>query len=244
MFLAVLLLIICIVVSITAINKPNLVIVTSVIHTHKSPLSYGTRSVLTARQRFEQTLYTLMSVRTYVPNAYILLVEGSNITPEEEAAFISYGCNRVVNCSRELESFINGPHKTLAEIHMLLFALKTIKPERYSTISKISGRYYLTSNFKWYKYPQQKALYQCEPNGRCNTRYYRIPSKYFKIYKSTLESALRDEDVAKGSKDIEAFNIFKEMPESNKLVQGEQVLGVRGYVAPWGVEVEDFSMKN
>jgi hypothetical protein len=123
----------------------------------------------------------------------------------------------------------------------LLFGLKEVDSSQYATISKISGRYYLTSNFNWNKYPLDSALYQCERESRCNTRYYRIPAEYFSIYKETLEEALADPGITGGRTDIEGYNIFKNFPNGTKLMKDKDpLIGVRGYIAPFGKEVEDF----
>lgn len=223
-------------------KKTNIVIITSVIHTHSSNLSYAPRSVLTPQERFEQTIQTINSINRHVPSVHIVLIEGSKITKEEEDAFKSAGAHQIINCAHELASDINGPHKTIAEIKMILFGLNKIGDlSGYNTFSKISGRYYLTSNFSWRKYPLDGALYQCETPDRCNTRYYRIPREYFDIYRQTLEDALKDPEIMNGSKDIEGYNIYKNFPEATKLLQDKDpLLGVRGYIAPWGREVEDF----
>lgn len=223
-------------------SKENLVIITSVIHTHPSDLSYAPRSVLTPQERFEQTLNTIDSVKKRIPGPYIVLIEGSKITQKEEAAFKDAGVDRIVHCADELASYINGPHKTIAEIKMLLFGLGKIDNlSQYTTLSKISGRYYLTDNFSWGKYPIEKALYQCENPERCNTRYYRIPREYFAVYIQTLKDALNDPEIMSGTKDIEGYNIYRNFPNAVKLLQDKDpLLGVRGYIAPWGREVEDF----
>ena len=220
--------------------RPNLVIITSVIHTSSKPLSYAQRSAITHEERFAQTLKSIRSILSYIPNPYIVLVEGSKLSEEEYRALKEEGCNKILDCSTELSEHINGKHKSPAEARMLLFALDRIEPSCFSTISKLSGRYYLTKRYSWHRYPLWKVLYQCERENRCNTRYYRIPSDYFAIYKKTLEDALRDEEFYTGRKDIEDYNIFKDFPSHSRLMQGVQKLGVEGYVAPWNMIVEDF----
>lgn len=223
-------------------QKENLVIITSVIHTHPSDLSYAPRSVLTPQERFDQTLNTISSVIKHIPSAHIVIIEGSKITQKEEATFKSAGAHQIIHCADDLESYINGPHKTIAEIKMLLYGFNKITNlHQYTTLSKISGRYYLTDNFSWIKHPLDEALYQCENPDRCNTRYYRIPNKYFDIYLHTLSDALNDPEIMSGTKDIEGYNIYRNFPQATKLLQDKDpLLGVRGYIAPWGREVEDF----
>lgn len=235
------LVIICFTILLWIMLKPNLVFITSVIHTHHSNLSYGVRSKYSPQQRYEQTLNTIASIRKHVPNPYIVLIEGSHLTELEELGFQLAGVNTIIYCADELAEHINGPHKSVAEINMLLFAIQQIRLSKFATISKISGRYYLTDNFNWKKYSKDKAFFQCEtpPSTKCNTRYYRIPSKYYKEYIETLQTALTDPMVIEGTKDIETYNIFKDFEDTEKLIEGETVMGVRGFIAPWGCEIED-----
>lgn len=222
-------------------QKPNLVFITSVIHTHPSNLSYGVRSKYTHNQRYEQSIHTIESIKKHVPNPFIVLIEGSHLTESEKSGFKRAGAHKIIYCADELATYINGPHKSLAEIHMLLFAIKQIDLSRFETISKISGRYYLSDNFDWYRFSNNKALFQCEtpPSTKCNTRYYRIPQKYYNKYTKILEKALRDPKVIDGTKDIETYNIFTDFQDSDKIIKGESIMGVKGYIAPLGVEVED-----
>lgn len=235
------LIIICFTLMLWIILKPNLVFITSVIHTHHSNLSYGVRSKYSPQQRYEQTLNTIDSIRKHVPNPYIVLIEGSHLTELEQFGFELAGVNKIINCADELAQYINGPHKSVAEINMLLFALQKINLNKFNTLSKISGRYYLTANFNWYRSGNDKAFFQCEtpPSTKCNTRYYRIPSKYYKDYKQTLQDALKDPSVIDGTTDIETYNIFQNFKDAEKVIEGETIMGVKGYIAPWGCEVED-----
>jgi len=222
-------------------QKPNLVFITSVIHTHPSNLSYGVRSKYTPTERYEQTINTIESVQKHVPNPFIVLIEGSHLSESEETGFKRKGVHKIIYCADELKEYINGPHKSVAEINMLLFAIKQMNLSNFETVSKISGRYYLSDNFDWYKYSNKKALFQCEtpPSTKCNTRYYRIPAKYYNKYTKILEKALRDPKVIDGTKDIETYNIFTDFQDSDKIIKGESIMGVKGYIAPLGVEVED-----
>jgi len=50
---------------------------------------------------------------------------------------------------------------------------------------------------------------------------------------------LRDPKVIDGTKDIETYNIFTDFQDSDKIIKGESIMGVKGYIAPLGIEVED-----
>ena len=67
----------------------NLVLITSIIATPNIPLSYTpTRSVFTHNERFEQTKYTIQSIKEKIPNAKIFIVECSFLTEEQNVFFI------------------------------------------------------------------------------------------------------------------------------------------------------------
>ena len=63
----------------------NLILVTSVINTPNKALSYSKiRSVFSRKERLEQTKKTINSIKHYIPDHKIFLVECSDFTEEEE----------------------------------------------------------------------------------------------------------------------------------------------------------------
>lgn len=136
----------------------NIVIITSTINTIKLPLSYtNTRSIYTEEERFQQTLLTIESIKKYIPNYVIILLETSKINEiKEDTLSIEIGENGLyLNYSNDevLLRIINGNNKSYAEGSTILKFLKSIDFKRLcSTTSKkvnlfkISGRYYLNNN--------------------------------------------------------------------------------------------------
>ena len=195
---------------------------------------------MTHEERFNQTIQTIESIKKHIPNCYIALIEGSKLNKEKEIILSNTGCNMIHNVSEKMANYINGPNKSLAEIHMIMDYLKTINLHEYATLNKISGRYYLTDNYQWERYPTSKALYQCDWIANCNRRYYRIPSQYFDVYVNTLQEALDSPDFVNGKFSIENYNIFRHMEDHISLMRENNVkLGVAGFVAPYGMVVED-----
>lgn len=222
----------------------NLVLITSVIHTVNAPLSYSdSRSVYKHSTRLEQTIKTIESVIKYIPDPYIVLIEGSDLTSEEEKTLINSGLNKIHKVSPQIKELINSPHKSVGEVNILLDYLKTMDGnEHYKTISKISGRYYLTDKFKWNKYPIDKALYQCDSDKWCNTRYYRFPMKYYHLFIKRLQNALETKSFIDGLDCVETFNMFSFFPESVRLMRNkDEMLGVKGNDSAAGSVVEDFT---
>jgi len=229
-------------------SQQNLVLITSVIHTAQSRLSYGQRSVMTPAERFQQTLETIKSVKDKIPNPYIVLIEGSDITPDERDAFLDAGCDYVHRTSPSIQHIIDGPHKSVAEVNMLLDAPR-FENMTFDTFSKISGRYVLTNNFSWDNAKNDAPLYACKDATYCYTRYYRFPYSAYPQYRAVLQEALQNQDFVEGRIDIETYNIFKSFSTKNRYIlstdeKGNQIpkLGVKGVMAPFGVSIEDMTV--
>lgn len=163
------------------------IIITSVIQTSNKPLSYSeSRSIYSHQQRFEQTLETIESIRKYMPNVHILLIECS---PSSEwmdqlkarvDQFINLEFNEIVNNSLE---------KGLGEKILLLTALSNLK-EEYSNIYKITGRYVLLNPIEWD--PSDLPTF-CKTNqygmeNGVHTFFYRIPKSKLSLFKEVLNS--------------------------------------------------------
>lgn len=130
----------------------NLILITSVINTPNTPLSYtNTRSVFSRQDRFEQTKKTIQSVKEKLSNSKIIIVECSNFN-EEENNYFKENCDYILNLwnKKELHNYIFGPSKSLGEGTMTIEALKYIEELNleYQYLYKISGRYWLNENFK------------------------------------------------------------------------------------------------
>ena len=163
------------------------VIVTSVVQTTTNPLSYSeTRSIYSHQQRFEQTLETIESIRTYMPNTHILLIECSphsewmNQLKARVDQFINLEFNEVVN---------NGVEKGLGEKTLFLMALSNLT-ETYDNIYKITGRYVLQNPIEWE--PSDLPTF-CRTNNYgmengVHTFFYRIPNSKLSLFKEILES--------------------------------------------------------
>ena len=231
----------------------NLVIISSVIHTSSKPLIansddtlyYHQRSTISPKERFKQTLLTIKSVKKKIPNATIILLEGSKLSPEETKILLDKGVNYIHDESVELNDIINSPYKSIAEVHMILhFMYSDYFKNNYmhfNTFSKISGRYFLTDNFKFNKYSRDKVICHCPNELKCNTRYYRIPMTLIDKYIKSLEDALIDPIFANHKTDIEGYNIFKIFNDSDRIkIRKPDILGVAGVQAPWSAFVEDF----
>jgi thymidylate synthase len=165
----------------------SFVLITSVINTPNTPLSYtNTRSVFSRQDRFEQTKKTIKSVREKLSNSKIIIVECSDFN-EEENNYFKENCNYILNLwnKKELHNYIFGPSKSLGEGTMTIEALKYIKELNleYQYLYKISGRYWLNENFKIENI--QNNIFK-----RINKNENNVFTALYKIDKKTVEKLL------------------------------------------------------
>lgn len=116
----------------------NLVIVTSMLR----PLSG--RSVFTVSERISQTTKTIESIKAKIPKCYIVLVEGSFINKEEEELFKTLSNHLYITDV----SFHDKSHGEALLIYNYLTSDHFSNViSSCSTITKLSGRYYLNEGF-------------------------------------------------------------------------------------------------
>lgn len=103
-------------------------LITSVIDTPQIPLSYTpTRSAFTKEERYEQTKKSIQSIRTYLPNSKILLIECSNLT-EEYQNYITSHVDYFLNIYNEEEKrkHVYSIYKAEGESQLMIDGLKFI----------------------------------------------------------------------------------------------------------------------
>ena len=136
----------------------NITLITSVINTSDQPLSYtDKRSFWTKEERYEQTKKTIESIRKYIPNTKILLVECSQLTENEIKYFVDntdYFLNLYDLNNKTILEKINSPSKSMGEGTMTIYAIDFIFKNniKFDNLFKISGRYWLNDKFNYMDY--------------------------------------------------------------------------------------------
>ena len=130
----------------------DVLIITSVINISSNPLSYTrTRSVYSHEKRFLQTIQTIESVRKYYPDFYIVLVEGSEIDKTNENTLIEKVDYYMNISNTKYKQYIDSRSKAAGESSIILAYLTSDhfnnNKNNINSISKLSGRYLLQSNF-------------------------------------------------------------------------------------------------
>jgi hypothetical protein len=177
----------------------NLVLITSVINVSSEPYPSApyfynfntdstlppTRSIYSINERVEQTLNTINSIKTHIPESYIVLLEGSKCSEALQQLFKNntdeyYDSSQFEN----VYTAVNSINKGLGEIQLLLSYLQSnsykLLRKITKTITKISGRYVLLDSFKYYDNISHiicKNIYN-NNTSQMITYYYQLPYTY------------------------------------------------------------------
>jgi hypothetical protein len=213
----------------------DIFLITSVINTGDAPWSYtNTRSFFSSEERFQQTLYTIESIRRLGGAIKIFFVECSLLSDEQEK-----------NISSKVDYFVNlygdedGKNACLVTYKKGYGeAVQTKKVVEYimeNNISfrrffKISGRYYLNNFFNENKYSVDSFTFSKKfpDSNSYATTLYCVPFKFLEVYNSKLREVIEYyKNNTVGLESILAGNL-------NPKIELEP-LGVSGLVAVDGI---------
>lgn len=170
-------------------------IITSVINTIATELTYGVRSYYSMNDRFNQTLQTINSIKYYVPTADIYLIEGSNIPHKMEFILESLVKNYSnIHINSELRKGIESKLKGYGESNQIYYAINKYDMSKYDYIFKISGRYYLSDNFNLDNLIGYNNIVFCKgkkPPPIVSTVLYMIPNKDINLIKLSYNMIIR-----------------------------------------------------
>jgi len=165
----------------------NLILITSIIHAPNLPLSYiSTRSVFTPRERFEQTKRTILSIREKIPKSQIIIVECSDLTHEENE-YLTTNSDYFINLIDNIEAKNNiySMSKSLGEGTMTMFAMDYINKNNiyFDNFFKITGRYWLSDNFNYGNFDNNKIIVHYINNNSNN-----VSTSLYKLYKNDVNN--------------------------------------------------------
>jgi hypothetical protein len=152
----------------------DIVFISSVIGVLNEPLTYTkTRSVFTKEERFEQTLETIVSIRKYLPNAKILLVETSYLNEgeiEKIKANVDYFLNMIDDAAAKM-TCLYSPKKGFGEAMQTKMAVQYLLENKisYTLFFKISGRYVFTEKFNRLEYSDTEYTFLNAANETPNS---------------------------------------------------------------------------
>jgi len=208
----------------------NLIIITSVINIPNYPFSYtNIRSTYNREERFQQTKNTIISLKNKIPNNKILLVECSELN--EEIEYINENVDYFINFygNDVLEKYIFGLSKSLGENTLILGAIDYLIDNniQYKNLYKISGRYWLTDNFDYNNYNNDKIIYF--KKDYIYTSFYKLNVKHVQSY---VDFIIKNKELLLKCICAEIFfNLFIDyhIAESEKIKI--EFAGVAGYIA-------------
>ena len=174
-------------------NMENLVLITSIIKPPNTPLSYGIRSIYTPHQRFEQTKLTIQTIQEKIPNSTIFIVECSDLD-EEQTNYFLQNSNYFLNLYNyeNLRANMHSDSKSLCEGTMTICAMDYLLQNniKFDNLIKISGRYYLSENFDYNNFNNDKLVIKYIDNDRTNafTALYKLPRICIESFKLFLQN--------------------------------------------------------
>lgn len=171
----------------------DLFIITSVINTGNQPWSYTqTRSCFSKEERYQQTLLTIDSIHKYHAGAKIMLIDCSEIDDSMTDTlkgkvdyFIqTYDNNDIRNACLE------STKKGFGEIMKIQKACDIIRRQgiTFDTLFKLSGRYYLNSNFDRNNYRAPYFGFKMYSENSGSTVLYSVPYELFDIYQNKIDA--------------------------------------------------------
>ena len=173
------------------------IIVTSVLNTHPSPLTYAQRSIYSPHQRFEQTLLTINSIREKMgKTASIYFVEGSTLDPQMESVIksvVDFYYN--VSTIEEIKAAVDCPNKGFGEASKIKYVLDFIDQNNYDYIFKISGRYFLGPHFQLEKFISDRptlCTVKRPDSPVCSTVLFSVPAVQLSYFKRVFQNIIDD----------------------------------------------------
>jgi hypothetical protein len=213
----------------------NLVLITSVTITPNKPYTYtNIRSVYSRRERFEQTKLTIQSIKKYIPNNKILLVDCSDFSEEEEKYF-EKECDYILNLwnKNELHDNIFGMSKALGEGTQTMEAFNYIIKNKifYNNLIKISGRYWFNDDFDYNIYNNESLIFVKIDNNAVRTVSYKIPNN---MQETLFNFLINNYDKMRAGIGFEILisNFLKSIEYKNTVLLNK--LGISGYISVCG----------
>jgi len=204
----------------------NLVLITSLLNPINKELSYcSTRSIYTTDERFKQTIRSIESIKKYIPNCYIILLECS-INIKQYELMLKEHVNEYFNyCeNQDIISAVNSKYKGYGESTVLLNYFLEYNPiHQFNNIFKLSGRYMLNESFDYNLFKNNENIFKSVNSANVvSTRLFKINIQYLKEFIDILRKTI---EYTKNGISIE--HIFYKLIKFKHV----NVLGVCGYIS-------------
>jgi len=140
----------------------------------------------TPEERYQQTLYTIHTIREKVPNSFCLIIEGSKISQEQREQFSQISDHLIMcDCDIDVRKCVNDTRNIgIGECKLLEIGMNFILEQKISAkmCIKLGSRYYLNenfdlSNYDTSKYNFRKHFDECVLQDVYTTGLFTIPMK-------------------------------------------------------------------
>jgi hypothetical protein len=174
-------------------KKDDIIIgISSIIHVSNHPmLGYGYRSIFSAKERFDQTIIQLKSIKEKIPNAITILLEESEKISYEEVIELSKLCSYVILFGEDKEAY-HYCHETymnkgLGEMYVTSFLGNLLRNKEFNIFCKFNGRSILSPNFDINTYKRDYPVVATVLGGGrlkilAYSNFYSIPKKFMNAY--------------------------------------------------------------
>ncbi len=193
-------------------DKP-LFLVSSMIHPPDTPTGILKRSFFSDDVRLEQTIQTCESIRQKFKDPNILLLELSELTPEEISRLSPHTTKIILYHNHPLtEQYSSRSNRSAGELFSVREIMKLLDEDSCSMLYKLSGRYVLNRVFNTGGYSKTKMTFRKGTFGLRSTRkvtktslldnyyytvLYSIPNHFIRKFRNFLEKSwkkLNEED--------------------------------------------------
>lgn len=204
------------------------------------------KSSFSVEDRIQQTIETINSIRKYIPNSEIILIEAGSTSFKR--VFIEYVDSYIYIDNRIYRWLLTHKNKGFGEALILINFLMRFSPKKSnsSRLFKISGRYKLNSNFDSSKFDHNRLSFQYKihkyPNsinpikrygiGNFNTVLYSVPTKMIFYYQCILYFSILPLLLNKSMETV----FFYLIPKQLRYVFDNDI-GVEGYISQTGESI-------
>jgi len=206
--------------------------------------------VYTTEQRLDQTLTSITSIRKHIPDAKILLIDGTPSTRQIPHALsrlrdkVDFLC-----CPENPEYFVDHAYKGLGEMWLLRQGIQYLRENHPSllptaqAIFKLSGRYRLHDQFDPTPFLQAKGKNVFRRIEQGSVFDEKIPCLYTMLFKidpdqiSTFENYLQNGLTNEIRESVERYMFLCYQTDPNTLLMESTPLGIEGNISVCGRKV-------
>jgi len=214
------------------LDNKNIVLITSKIHVSNNKFSYiDNRSIYSSEERFNQTFQTIVSIKKFIPNPYIILFDNSIFT-NEHYDFLNNNVDKFINIIDDtlLNFYTNNyEYKAFSEISQQISFYDTffkyVNINSFNHFFKISGRYLINNSFDYNQFDNEDIIFKKNNNIKDKdyyyTCFYKLNSNSITEYFNNLKELIKNKELYENSySDLEVIlpKLFEnKMKSVNKL---------------------------